>query len=36
MSKTFKLVGLALTGLGTLFTTIVANDKNATKTEKNR
>lgn len=34
MSKTFKLVGWALTGLGTLFTTIVANDTNATKTER--
>lgn len=34
MSKKFKLMGWALTGLGTLFTTIVANDKNATKTEK--
>lgn len=34
MSKTIKLMGWALTGLGTLFTTVMANDKNATKTEK--
>ena len=34
MSKTFKLMGWALTGLGTLFTTVMANDKNAAKTER--
>lgn len=34
MSKTFKLMGWALTGLGTLFTTVMANDKNASKTER--
>ena len=32
--KGIKLMGWALTGLGTLFTTVMANDKNATKTEK--
>lgn len=34
MSKTIKLMGWALTGLGTLFTAVMANDKYATKTEK--
>lgn len=34
MSRIVKLMGWAATGLGAMFTTVMANDETSTKTEK--